>query len=196
MNSPYSQKSGTFQIVFTGNEVANGNTFLTVSRRINLSGNYRLRLTGVQGQYSATVQQLNVPPSPWITPNPLLMIVSPQFITNWTPDIEGPIIQWGSVVSNQHIYDPAAFPLDNYIAYNANTFLGQPLSLEYRANLNNLIQLQVRACDLLTLASQTPNGNSVPGQIPFDKTLADSTIFGTTYKTVTFVLTFKFEEDK
>jgi hypothetical protein len=190
MNSPYGQKSGTFQIVLTGKDVADGDTFLTASRRINLSGNYRIRLTGFQGQFSyySAIQSIQ-PLVPISTPNPLIMIVSPQFITNWTPDIQGPVIQWGSSVASSVVADAA-----NLNVTTSNTFIGQPLNLEYRATLNNLFQIQVRACDLNSYASSPgPNPNSVPGEIPFDKTLAD--VFGVLYKTISLVLTFQFEQD-
>jgi hypothetical protein len=145
----------------------------------------------------AVTKKVDAPTFPFVTPNPLLMVVSPQFITNWTPDLQGPVIQWGSTMSQQVIYDASGpYPDPNYFAQNTGLFLGQPLSLEFRANLNNLIQIQVRACDLAGYAAASgPNPNSVPGSLPFDKTLADSTIFGTAYKTVSFVLTFKFEQD-
>lgn len=201
MSSPYSQKSGTFQVVLTGKDLVqespNGSyVFQTANRRMNLSGNYRLKLTGFQGQYNA-INELPLTTAvttPYTIPTPLLMIVSPQFITNWTPDIQGPVVQWGSTMSNQYFLDNSIIPNAAYQILGSNTYLGQPLNLEFRANLNNLLQIQVRCCDLnaYAAASPSPTQNSVPESVAFDKTLAS--VFSA-YKTVTLVLTFQFEQD-
>lgn len=197
MNSPYAQKSGTFQVALSGNELADANGFLTANRRINLAGNFRIKLTGFQGQYN-DLRAIDPPPTiPLQEPNPLLMLVSPQMQQNWTPDLPGPVIQWGSTINNQLNLDPTQYS-DQYIQYqNRCTFLGQPLNLEFRATLNNLFQIQIRGYDPLEAADLfNPNppaqGNSVPNQINFNKTIAD--LFPA-YKKMTFVFTFQFEQD-
>ena len=113
---PYLQNNGTFQVVYALSELASGagvNGVLVATRKVNLTGTYKLQLIGfqLQGRPTYGKQTVSTLPdpgdnylsnhgitvggiSPLYTNSYAFQIASPQFVSvaNMTPDLQGFVV--------------------------------------------------------------------------------------------------------
>lgn len=183
MNTPILQEKGQFQLAFKGDEFVNTNTnaILTAKRALYLSGNYRIRLVGVQATTPWMVDNdLNETSTSMFNGFPLILLTSPQFVQNLTPDLPGPVFQWGTDFQFAPTY---VQPAQGINLIHSQCQVGDLLSTQYVAQLHNYLELQLRI-----------NNPSDPlsGQGSFSKPL-NFVFSNDVVNKMTFIFTFYYE---
>jgi len=183
MNRQVLQEKGQFQLAFRGGEFCTvNNELLMPERTINLSGTYRIRLSGVQATLPWTGDNAaSINPESANNGFPLMLITSPQFTQILTPDLPGPVVQWGNQFMFAPLYQTGVV---GACLTHSSCYAGDILGTEYVALIHNRIQLQLR-CNPST-------ATTVAAASYFNQTLLDA--FGINYfDYMSFIFTFYYE---
>lgn len=183
MNSPILQEKGQFQLAFKGDEFVNVSTdeILTAKRAVYLSGVYKIRLGGVQATTPWTsMDDTSTSPSSFNNGLPLVLITSPQFTQILTPDLPGPVFQWGTDFFFAPVYTTASTGLN---VVRSQCQVGDLLSTHYVAQLHNYIELQLRIND-----PSQPLGGQNSFIKPLTFAFSDNTV-----QRMSFIFTFYYE---